>query len=196
MSTVVRRAGPKRRRWTSKEFYPLLDLGFFLDQRVELIEGEILVMSAQKNLHPLSIKLTEDSLNVAFGVGYWVRVQMSLDLTPFSVPDPDLAVVEGSPRDHNTPDNPTSALLIAEVSETTLRYDRGRKASLYARVNIADYWIVNLVQRQLEVYRNPVPDGNQAYGFGYADVMVLGPNDYVSPLAAPQARIAVADFLP
>jgi Uma2 family endonuclease len=196
MSTVVRRIGPKRRRWTSKEFYQLLDLGFFLNQRVELIEGEILVMPAQKNLHAIGIGLSEDALRATFGPGYWIRVQMSLDLTPYSVPDPDIAVVQGTPRTIDPSKNPTTALLIVEVSETTLRYDRGWKASLYARVSIADYWILNLVHRQVEVYRNPVPDSNQPYGFGYADVTVLGPNDYVSPLAAPQARIAVADLLP
>jgi Uma2 family endonuclease len=125
-----------------------------------------------------------------------VRVQASLDLTPNSVPDPDLAVVAGAPRTHNTNTNPTSALLIVEVSLTTLGLDRRRKGSLYARAGIADYWIVNLVDHQLEVRRSPVRDSNQRYGFGYADLTVLGPADHATPMAAPQARIAVADLLP
>src|SRR5262249_25072776 len=80
--------------------------------------------------------------------------QGSLDLSPWSVPDPDVAVVQGSPR-NASPDNPTTALLLVEVSETTLAYDRSTKASLYARAGIADYWIVNLVDRQVGVLRNP-----------------------------------------
>jgi hypothetical protein len=61
---------------------------------------------------------------------------------------------------------------------------------------IADYWIVNLVDRQLEVYRNPVPDSSQLYGMGYADVVILGLNDHATPLAGPQAKIPVANLLP
>jgi Uma2 family endonuclease len=193
---VKQHAGPKRRLWTLKEYYRLYDLGFFHGQRVELIEGVIVQMPAQKNFHALSIKLTGDALELAFGPGYWVRIQASLDLSPLSVPDPDLAVVKGKPRDHKTPDSPTTALLLVEVSETTLRFDRTIKSSLYARSGIADYWIVNLVDQQLEVHRNPVPDSSQRFGFGYADVSVLTATDYVTPLAAPQARIAVADLLP
>jgi Uma2 family endonuclease len=193
---VGQRVGPRRRLWTRHEFYRLVDLNFFLGQRVELIEGEIVQMPAQKNLHALAIELTREALDKAFGSGHWVRVQMSLDLTPLSVPDPDLAVVSGNPRDHSTADNPKTALLIVEVSDTTLRYDRRRKASLYARAGIADYWIVNLVHRQLEVRRNPVPDSRQRYGFRYSSRTILAPSDFVTPLATPQARIAVADLLP
>ena len=87
-------------------------------------------------------------------------------------------------------------MLIVEVSESTLAFDRRRKASLYARAGIADYWIVNLVDRQLEVRRNPVADLTQFYGAAYADETVLQAADQATPPAAPQARIAVADLLP
>jgi Uma2 family endonuclease len=193
---VGQKSGVRRRRWTRREYYRLLDRGFFLEQRTELIGGEILVMPAQKNFHALALSLTQDALRAAFGPGYWVRGQASLDLSPFSVPDPDLAVVAGNPRDHNTKDNPTTALLIVEVSDTTLRYDRGRKASLYASAGIADYWIVNLVDRQLEIYRQPVADSSQPFGHRYDQVTVLGPTDTATPLAAPTAQISVADLLP
>jgi Uma2 family endonuclease len=195
MRTKVR-TGIRRRRWTADEFYRLLDLGFFDEQRVQLIEGEILEMASQKNYHAIGIALTEDALRAAFGPNHWVRVQMSLDLTPYSVLDPDLAVVPGAPRTHDPNFNPTTALLIVEVSETTLRFDRRRKASLYAKVGIADYWILNLVDRQLEVYRNPVPDPTKTFGYGYSALTVLAATDHVTPLALPQANIAVADLLP
>jgi Uma2 family endonuclease len=77
-----------------------------------------------------------------------------------------------------------------------LAYDRNHKAPLYAAGGIADYWIVNLVQCQLEVYRDPVADSTQLFGFRYNSRMILDPADVVSPLAAPQASITVADLLP
>ena len=85
-----------------------------------------------------------------------------------------MAVVPGGPRDYTRTGHPTTALLIVEISETTLAYDRGRKASLYARAKIADYWIVNLVHSRLEVRRNPVPDQGERYGWRYQDVLLLG----------------------
>ena len=121
---------------------------------------------------------------------------MTLDLSPHSVPDPDLAVVPGSIRDNAGRDNPKSALLIVEVSETTVLHDRKRKGSLYARAGIADYWIINLEKQFLEVYRNPGPDETQDFGFGYQEVKYLEPIDIISPLAQPEARIKVADLLP
>lgn len=192
--TGVQAAEPKPLRWTSADYYRLAERGFFLGRRVQLIEGEILETPAQKNFHAAAVDLTVDALKAAFGAGYWVRSQASLDLSPLSVPDPDVAVVPGSPR--NPPaSNPTTALLVVEASDTTLSFDRGRKASLYARAGIADYWIVNLVDRQLEVYRNPVADNSQPFGSRYADEVILQPTDHATPLAAPQARVPVADLL-
>jgi Uma2 family endonuclease len=194
--SVVEKLGVRRRLWTREEFYRLIEHNFFLNERVELLEGVILQMASQKNYHAMGIKLTEDALEAAFGPNFWVRVQMSLDLTPMSVLDPDIAVIAGGVRTHDPSFNPTTALLIVEVSETTLRYDRRSKASLYARAGIADYWILNLVQRQVEVYRSAVPDARQPYSFGYADVAVLSPGDHLTPLVLPQAHIAVADLMP
>jgi Uma2 family endonuclease len=188
-------AAPSRHRWTREQFYQMLDLGWFQDQRVELIEGEVLDMPAQENLHAIGITVSADALRAAFGPGHWVRVQMTLDLTPLSSPDPDLAVVPGSPRGSGA-NNPTMALLVVEVSDSMLGYDRRHKGSLYARAGIADYWIVNLVDRQLEVYRNPVPDASQPFGFAYADRVILDPGDVGAPLAAPASPVAVDDLLP
>jgi Uma2 family endonuclease len=175
----------------------MLDLGWFQDQRVELIDGEIIEMPAQKDYHGAAITLTMDALRFAFGAGFWVRNQMSLDLSPQSVPDPDLAVTPGSPQGvtASTP-TPTTALLLVEVSDSTLGYDRNHKGSLYASTNIVDYWIVNLVQRQLEVYRDAVADSTQLFGYRYNSRIILDPPDTVSLLAAPLASITVADLLP
>lgn len=188
--------GPKTRRWSAEEFYRLLDEGYFLGQRVELLEGEIIEMAAQKNWHALGITLTEDALRRVFGPKFWVRVQMSLDLTPYSVLDPDLAVIPGSPRQNATVSNPTTALLIVEVAESRLQYDRKWKGSLYATVGIADYWILNLKSRELEVYRRPMPDTKSCFGFSYADAEYLSAKQRIAPLAKPKAKIRVADLLP
>lgn len=186
---------PQPYRWTREQFFQMLDLGWFQDQRVELIGGEIMEMAAQLDLHLASITLTADALRQVFGAGYWVRVQGSLDLSPHGIPSPDLAVTPGSP--HGAPRTiHQSALLVVEVSDTTLPYDRYHKASLYAAVGIADDWIVNLVQRQLEVHRDPVADSTQLFGYRYGQRTILDPPNSVSPLAAPQARITVADLLP
>jgi Uma2 family endonuclease len=183
------------RPWTADEFYRLLDLGFFQGQRVELIEGIILQMAAQKNFHLAAITKTEYALAPVFGSGYWIRAQGSLDLSPLSVPDPDIAVIKGSPFTP-TLQNPKSALLVVEVSDTTLASDQGNKGSLYSASGIADYWIINLVDRQVEVYRNPVPDASEVFGWRYDHVQFFGPGEFVVPLAAPQSKVAVDDLLP
>ena len=121
---------------------------------------------------------------------------MSIDLSPHSVPDPDIAVIVGGMRSHRGTNNPTSALLLVEVSVTTLRYDRRVKTSLYAASGIADYWILNVVDGQLEVYRDPVPDTNARFGWAYASRSDLLPGATVSPLALPGASIAIVDLLP
>jgi Uma2 family endonuclease len=83
---------------------------------------------------------------------------------------------------------------VVEVSQTTLRYDRREKASFYAAHGIADYWVVDLVHRPLEVRRSPHPDATQTHGFAYTDLTVFNPTDTVTPLALPGAAIPVADF--
>lgn len=187
---------PKRFKIPAEWYYRLLEMSGQDWLRVELIDGEVLEMPPQKNWHALGITLTAEALEAAFGPGFWVRQQCSLDLTPYSVPDPDVAVVEGAPRQWRGPKDPTTALLIVEVSDTTLAYDRGRKASLYAASGIADYWILNLVDSQLEVYRRPIADTEQEFGHRYADISILRSGEHIAPIALPDSRVAVADLLP
>jgi Uma2 family endonuclease len=103
--------------------------------------------------------------------------------------------VSGSSQDYLA-QHPTAALLVVEVSDTTLAYDRQRKASLYARMNVADYWIVKLVDLQVEVNRKPVADATRQFGQSYADCTILRTGDRVTPLALPGVAVAVADQLP
>jgi Uma2 family endonuclease len=187
---------PTRRRWSVGEYDRLAEQGLFAGQRVELINGEIISMPAQKGSHVVAMELAETELETAFGAGYWIRTQAPLNLGRRSMPEPDLAVVPGNPRDYSDRDNPTSALLVVEVSDSTLAFDRGRKASVYARAGIADYWIVNLIDRRLEVRRLPIRDTKQQSGFRYSDVAIYSPNDGIAPLAAPSGLVRVAALLP
>lgn len=188
------REGPRRIRWTKKEFYRLAELGFFQDRRVELVGGEIMRMTINPP-HCVALGLTTDALRAAFGRGYFVRSQGVLDIHIRHQPQPDVTVVSGGPRDYVSA-HPTSALLVVEVSDTTLRYDRRVKAHLYARAGIADYWIVNLRDRQLEVHRNPGPDPARLGRSSYSHVTIIPATGTAMTLAAPGVVIAVADLLP
>ena len=188
MSQAVATVEPKQRRWTRGEFYRLAELGLFQGQRAELIEGEIMVLSPQNWPHAVTVDRAAEVLRIAFGDQFWVRAQLPINLSLF------ISVVAGRREDYT--DHPTNAVLLVEVSDTTLAYDQGHKASLYASAGIADYWIVNLVDRQLEVHRNPVADPSQPLGHSYADVKILSGTEHVSPLAAHHTSLPVADLLP
>jgi Uma2 family endonuclease len=196
---VFVRNGPghaEPRKWTRDEYLQMSDWSWFDLTRVQLIGGEVIEMAPQLNAHAAAVSLTVDAVSAAFGPGYWVRTGATLDLSPRGMPDPDIAVVQGSPRTAQPRGIPTTALLVIEVSQSTLRDDRTSKASLYAAASIADYWIVNLVQRQLEVHRNPVQDGGKQFGWRYDDRTIVQPGSMVSPLAVAAARISVDDLLP
>ena len=184
---------PKLRRWSKSEYHEMAELGWFRDQRAELIEGEIVVLSPQKFEHgQIADRATEIMRNV-FGPGFWCRMQLPLNLGPNSEPEPDVSVVRGRRDDYH--EHPTSALLVIEVSDTTLAFDRSEKASLYARAGIQEYWVLDLVLRQLHVYRSPFPDPAKVYGFWYQSITSFARGQTVSPLAASGGSIAVSDLL-
>ena len=185
---------PWRFRWTCDQFHQLGDLGLFEGRNLILVNGEILEMPPPNPPHETATGLADYLFKQVFASGFWVRVQMALMLGQDIDPVPDVAVVPGSPR--NYPTHPTSALLVVEVSDSSLAYDTADKASLYAAAGIADYWVVDLVHRRLVVFRDPKPDASQPFGAGYARHTYLGPADTVAPLAAPQNPITVADLPP
>jgi len=179
-----------RFRFTRERFWEMHERGFFDGRRVELIGGEIIEMPAQGNKHGATIERVQRVLEGVFGTGYWVRNQLTLDLSRYGVPDPDIAVVVGD-RDHPGDDNPNTALLIVEVSDSRLRYDQVIKASLYAAAGIADYWIVNIPDRRLEIRRDPRPDAAQEFGYGYESLTTLEPGKTATPLAVPNGVVPV-----
>jgi Uma2 family endonuclease len=186
----------RTRRWSRVEYERLIEKGVFRPgERLELIDGELVVREPQGTPHAAGIRLAEEALRRAFGPGWDVRVHLPVALDDASEPEPDVAVVPGGPRDYLRA-HPSAPVLVVEVAEASLAFDREQKASLYARAGMPDYWIVNLVDRVLEVHRQPVPSRSAPSGWTYAALRTLGPTDVVSPLAVPSARIPVADLLP
>jgi Uma2 family endonuclease len=104
-------------------------------------------------------------------------------------------VVPGEPRDYLA-DHPAQPVLVVEVSSSRLAFDRRHKASVYARAGIAEYWIVNLAEGCLEVYRQPVAPQRPGDEWRYGQAAVLHAGDVITPLAAPGASVPVADLLP
>jgi Uma2 family endonuclease len=190
------RAEPTLRRWTRVEYECLIEHGFFRPgDPIELVGGALIVAEPQGSAHFTSIRLVQEALRAAFGRGWDVRAQGPIALDDESEPEPDVAVVAGSFRDYVVR-HPSRPVLVVEVSESSLVLDRDHKGSLYARARLADYWIVNLVDRVLEVYREPAPNPTAPFGWRYGSVRVLGLEASISPLASPSAQIRVVDLLP
>jgi Uma2 family endonuclease len=187
---------PTLYRWTRRQYARLIDNGILdEDDPVELLDGLLLVKEPQSSPHRTAVLLVARMLERAFGGGWFVQVQSPIGLDDRSEPEPDVCVIRGSPRDY-THTHPTQPALIVEVALSGLGVARRRKASAYARGGIADYWIVNLVDRVVEIHREPARPGPARRRWGYAAIETFGAEVIVTPLAAPDAGIRVADFLP
>ena len=195
-SSVMATYPMRRRRWTRAEYDRLIEIGFFqTDDRIELIGGELMVAEPESAEHYTAIRKSARALQAAFGPGWEVRQDGSIALDDESEPEPDIAVVPGAPEDYRDA-HPSRPVLTLEISISSLATDRERKASLYARAGLSDYWILNLIARVLEVYREPVADAAAPYGWRYARREITAPPGRIAPLAAPAAPVAVADLLP
>lgn len=182
-----------RLRWTKDLYYRLADGGVFEGKRVELIDGEIIEMAPMGPSHFVTINLVAELLTSAFGAGFFVSSQNQLDVDDRSQPEPDIAVLLGSPRDY-IGGHPKTLVLAVEVSDSSIRNDRLYKTILYAKAGIEDYWIVNLTDNCVEVYRKPTT--GEETGPAYLERSVFGEDESFSPVAKPAALIKVADILP
>src|SRR5881409_3646293 len=161
------------RRWKRLEYERLVDRGVFEPgERVELIDGLLVVAEPQSSPHYTAIRLVERALARAFGEGWDVRTQAPIALDDASEPEPDVAVVRGELRDY-VEAHPADPVLVVEVALTSLASDRVHKSSLYARAGRPEYWIVNLVDRVVEVRRAPAPAASAPYGWDYTTVEIL-----------------------
>jgi len=186
----------RARRLTRAELEQLVDPSVVPPgEALELIGGELVSAERQSPGHYAAIRKTARALVTAFGPGWDVRQEGPLVLDDESEPEPDVAVVPGQPEDYVVA-HPSRAVLAVEVAESSLRVDRLHKGSLYARAGLADYWVLNLVARVLEVYREPIADAASPFGWRYARREALDVTAQVTPLAAPGSSISVSRLFP
>jgi Uma2 family endonuclease len=190
---------PRRRTWTADEYHRAATGGLFHpDEKMELIWGEVVrKASPQGSKHFAALRRATEALETPFGDRDEVRPQGPLTISDESEPEPDVLVAAGtSDRYERRHPGPTETLLVVEVSDTTLAFERGEKASLYASFGIRKYWIVNLPAQQIEVYREPGQLTDAPHGFAYKTTIIRTRGESISLLAAPDATISVSDLLP
>jgi Uma2 family endonuclease len=176
------------------EYDRLVALGTFVGEQLELLDGLLVVREPQGSPHAAIAAHIGQVLAAAFGRGWHPRLHSPLAIDDDSEPEPDVALVAGEPRDY-VGAHPSTAALVVEVADSSLRLDRRLKGGLYARAGLADYWIVNLVEGALEVRREPRGATDAPYGWVYRSVETLRPPATVTPLSAPGRLIPVADLL-
>lgn len=155
------------KRFSVDEYHRLAELGFFTeDDRFELIEGEIVEMVAKGTPHSVCETLLLRELIKVLGDRALVRGQQPIIISEYSEPEPDLAIVR------NVDDNylsghpqPSDILLLIEVADSSLKYDQEIKLPLYAKANINNYWIFNLLDNHLECYSQPYQDLQDKFGY-------------------------------
>lgn len=183
----------RQRLWTRSEYERLVELGILRhDERVELLEGEILVMSPQGTSHATASVVAREALAPLFGSGVFFREHSPIALDDVSEPEPDLAFVRGNPRDFAVRHPaPPDLLLVVEASDSSWAYDLGRKARAYGRAGVSEYWVLDLVNRLVIVHRDPSGDG-------YRSVTRHGPGEMLAPRAAasPDTLVDAAALLP
>ncbi len=179
------------RKWTVKEYQKLGEMGFFHpEERVELILGNIIRMSAKGTAHTSATRRTATLLRDLLENQAAVYTQDPIALDDNSEPEPDIALVRIDPLDYATHHpTPSEVYLIIEVADTSLTFDREIKAKAYARSGITDYWVLNVNERQLHVFREPADDG-------YQSEVILGETASISPLQFPTVNIAIQAMLP
>jgi Uma2 family endonuclease len=176
-----------RRLFTADEFERMAAAGVFRDnERIELIHGEIVEMSPVGPGHGAAVACLNKRLTIGVGDRAVVWIQSSARMALDSVPQPDLALLR--PRSYRRANpRPEDILLVVEVADSSLRYDRTDKLRLYAIAGIPEYWVASVNGEWLEVYRSPE-------GHGYRESRRLHRDDTIVPLAFPDVVIQIAEI--
>jgi Uma2 family endonuclease len=178
--------------WTVQEYHRMSDLGILdPNERTELVAGQIIIMTAKGTPHVMTLRLLANVLENALGdKSVFVSTQDPIRLDNFSEPEPDLAIVKGTILDyaehHPAPDD---IYLVIEVADSTLKQDCEVKDKLYARSSIGEYWVVDIKNRQVHIFRDPTATG-------YTSHLILTETHSVSPLAFPDLILSIASILP
>ena len=179
-----------RHRFTVDDYHAMVSAGALKeDDRVELIEGEIVDMTPIGSRHAATVDLLTRWLVMGCGTRAIVRVQGPVRLGPHSEPQPDLLVLK--PRDDFYRIKPAEAadvLLLIEVADSSLQYDRRVKLPLYARAGVREAWLVDLVRDEVEVHREPGPGG-------FRHVEQRGRGTLLQPSAFPDLSLSIDELL-
>jgi Uma2 family endonuclease len=182
---------PNRHRFTVDELFQMVEAGI-VTSRVELVHGEILEMAPQGNAHSIAVNDLYDALRVIFPKPWFIRNQSTHRFGEHLAYDPDLTVLESKPVIGAKID--ALATLIVEVSDTTLAYDLGQKRLDYARAGVPEYWVADIKNRRIRIFRNPNTNATDPQ-LAYGSETVAEANDRFGPIAAPD-RLVVSDVLP
>jgi len=188
---LMSHAAPAEARYTSERYFALIDEGVLgPDDKVELLEGVIVAMAPEGTRHEVAIDKGAEALRLAVAGRGAVRVQHSLHIGSRSVPEPDIALVRGKHDDYVRA-RPKTALLVVEVSDSSLIQDRLTKAPIYAAAGIPEYWIVNLRNDTIEVCRTP-----DAKAARYVETLVARRGERLPLAVLSETSVAVDDLLP
>ncbi|MBE9199816.1 MULTISPECIES: Uma2 family endonuclease [unclassified Nodularia (in: cyanobacteria)] len=179
------------RLWTVEEYHRMAEAGIFgADERVELLEGKIIWMIAKGTAHRSAVGRTDKLLQNRLGNRAWVSIQDPIQLNERSEPEPDIAVVKVDPLDYaDHHPTPPEVYLIIEVANSSLKLDCETKAKAYSAAGITDYWVLDVISRQLHVFREPTQEG-------YKNVVILAEDATISPLEFPDLQMMVLEMLP
>jgi Uma2 family endonuclease len=181
---------PTPHRFTVDEYYRMADTGILHpDARVELLDGEIIDMAPIGPFHGGTVNSLIRLLAEPAKGRWLVVVQNPVRLGPRSEPQPDFLLVKPVDDDYQSRHPvPEDVFLLIEVAESSLKYDRNRKIPAYSRAGIREVWIINLLEKTIEVYRDPHP-------MRYASVQTFGIDDTIEVQAFPDVRIKVGALL-
>lgn len=184
------------KRFSIAEYHRLGELEFFApDERVELIRGEIIIMAAKGTFHSVCNSLLLGELYPLLGKRAIVRGQEPIILTDDSEPEPDVVIARNRADNYlSSHPEPADILLVIEVSDSTLKYDRRTKLSLYAETGISNYWIFNLLDNQVEMHSEPYQ--KQRGGFDYRVKRVVLPNEVVVIPGFPDLSLDLSAVFP
>ncbi|MBO1069146.1 MAG: Uma2 family endonuclease [Dolichospermum sp. DEX189] len=179
------------RLWTVEEYHRMNEAGIFVpDERVELLEGRIIWMIAKGTAHRSAVGRIDRLLQDCLKNRALICVQDPVKLNDRSEPEPDISVVKIDPLDYaDHHPIPSEVYLIIEVADSSLKLDCETKAKAYALAGIKDYWVLDVVKRELHIFRNPTQTG-------YENQVIIGEDETVSPLEFPDLQIRLSDMLP
>lgn len=185
-----------RKLFTLEEYHRLIDLEFLTENdQVELIRGELMQMVAKGTAHTVCNSSLAEEVTILLQRQAIVRSQEPISLPPNSEPEPDL-VIARSRSDRYLSNHPTPAdiFLVAEVADSTLKYDQEVKLGLYAEAGISNYWIFNLTASYLEAYTQPYQDLQGKFGYAYKQIFL--PNEVVTLPGFPDLFLDLARVFP